>query len=209
MAWILGLTGGIGSGKSTAAAILSRFGAPSVDADAVSRALTAAGGKAVPAVAAAFDPEFIDAAGAMNRQRMRELVFTDPAARSKLEGVLRPLIRSECLAALEAAQREADAKGVPFCVFDCPLLLEWPGLAERCGRLLVIDLPEEAQIERVVRRSGLSRERAASIIRAQIPRAERIARADDIVFNGGSAADLEAALVRLCAGWGWQPKTAA
>lgn len=203
MAWILGLTGGIGSGKSTAAALFARFGAPVVDADAISRSLTAAGGAAVSAIQQTFGPTFIAASGAMDRQRMRELVFTNPQAKAKLEAILRPLIRKGCLDALSAAQQQADARNIPFCVFDCPLLIEWQALRERCGRILVIDASAEMQIQRVAARSGLSAERIESIIRAQIPRAERIAAADDIIFNGASPKALEAALVRLCRGWGW------
>lgn len=156
MAWILGLTGGIGAGKSTAADWFRREGFPVVDADALSRSLTAPKGGAIEAIRSAFGSSFITPEGAMDRAKMRELVFEHPAERERLEAVLRPRIRSECLAALERACRAADAAGKAFAVFDCPLLCEWPEAAAAAERILVIDLAQDEQIRRVCLRSGLS-----------------------------------------------------
>ncbi len=197
MAWILGLTGGIGSGKSTASAWFSLTGYPVVDADAISRSLTYPGGAAIPAIANEFGADFITPEGAMNRAKMRELVFDDPKARERLEGVMRPLIRRASLEALERARSLADAAGKAFAVFDCPLLCEWPEVRTVVDRLLVIDLCEEEQIRRVALRSNLTPERVRSIIRAQIPRQARLAQADDIIYNGGSLEDFRSALAAL------------
>ena len=197
MAWILGLTGGIGSGKSTASAWFSLTGYPVVDADAISRSLTYPGGAAIPAIASEFGADFITPEGAMNRAKMRELVFDDPKARERLEGVMRPLIRRASLEALERARSLADAAGKAFAVFDCPLLCEWPEARTVVDRLLVIDLCEEEQIQRVALRSSLTPERVRSIIRAQIPRQARLAQADDIIYNGGSLEDFRSALAAL------------
>lgn len=194
MAWILGLTGGIGSGKSTAAGMLASLGAPVVDADAISHSLTAAGGEAIPAVAAAFGPKFIDSFGAMDRHRMRELVFSCPKAKQKLEELLRPLIYQECLTALECARAVADRRHFPFCVFDCPLLIEWEELKNCCQRILVIDLSPDDQIARTAARSKLSSERIRSIIDSQTSRIKRIEAADDIIYNGGGKADFKSAI---------------
>ena len=197
MAWILGLTGGIGSGKSTASTWFSLAGYPVVDADAISRSLTYPGGAAIPAIASEFGADFITPEGAMNRAKMRELVFDDPKARERLEGVMRPLIRRASLEALERARSLADAAGKAFAVFDCPLLCEWPEARTVVDRLLVIDLCEEEQIRRVALRSSLTPERVRSIIRAQIPRQARLAQADDIIYNGGSLEDFRSALAAL------------
>lgn len=197
MAWILGLTGGIGSGKSTASAWFSLTGYPVVDADAISRSLTYPGGAAIPAIANEFGADFITPEGAMNRAKMRELVFDDPKARERLEGVMRPLIRRASLEALERARSLVDAAGKAFAVFDCPLLCEWPEVRTVVDRLLVIDLCEEEQIRRVALRSNLTPERVRSIIRAQIPRQARLAQADDIIYNGGSLEDFRSALAAL------------
>lgn len=197
MAWILGLTGGIGSGKSTASAWFSLAGYPVVDADAISRSLTYPGGAAIPAIANEFGADFITPEGTMNRAKMRELVFDDPKARERLEGVMRPLIRRASLEALERARSLADAAGKAFAVFDCPLLCEWPEARTVVDRLLVIDLCEEEQIQRVALRSSLTPERVRSIIRAQIPRQARLAQADDIIYNGGSLEDFRSALAAL------------
>lgn len=199
MAWILGLTGGIGAGKSTAADWFRREGFPVVDADALSRSLTAPEGGAIEAIRSAFGSSFITPEGAIDRAKMRELVFEHPAERERLEAVLRPRIRSECLAALERACRAADAAGKAFAVFDCPLLCEWPEAAAAAERILVIDLAQDEQIRRVCLRSGLSPERVRSIISAQLPRAKRLAKADYIIYNGGTRAAFEAALSRLAA----------
>lgn len=202
MVWTLGLTGGIGAGKSTAANFFREAGVPVVDADALSRALTAAGGKAIAAVAAQFGDDFIDDTGAMDRAKMRALVFDHPPARQALEAILSPMIERECDQAVAAAKTEAQRRGLPFIVFDCPLLLESYGARERADRILVIDLDEAEQIRRTIARSQLTEARVRSIIAAQMPRRERLLAADDIVFNGGTPAELCAALSALASRFG-------
>ncbi len=185
--FLIGLTGGIGSGKSTAAQHFRDLGVDVVDVDAVSRSVTAAGGAGIDAVREAFGDEAVDASGAMNRAYIRELVFENPSERKRLEGILHPIIQRESLKALEAATS-------PYCIVDVPLLFEsgfWKGKADR---ILVVDVPQEVQIERVKLRSGLTEERILSIIRAQTSRGDRIALADDIVSNTLGKEDLQRAV---------------
>lgn len=161
---VIGLTGGIGSGKSTAATVFRSLGVPVVDADAISRALTGPGAEGSLAVARRFGEDFLDENRAMNRARMRELVFSNPEARRELEALLHPLIGRDVLRAFSSLSPDT-----PYAVFDCPLLLEnktWRGFV---SRVLVIDLAEEASVERVVRRSGLAPETVRSILRSQLP----------------------------------------
>ena len=152
MCWILGLTGGAGSGKSTAADIFRELGLPIIDADRISRAVTAAGGAAVPAIRQAFGPEMIEISGAMNRARMRELVFRDPEARKKLEAIVHSAMKQVLDDEFACAKRS----GAPFAVYDCPLLIESPQARARVDRILVIDVPEYLQVERLGTRSGLA-----------------------------------------------------
>ena len=143
---VIGLTGGIGSGKSTAAAVFRSLGVPVVDADAISRALTGPGAEGSLAVARRFGDDFLDENRAMNRARMRELVFSNPAAKRELEALLHPLIGRDVLRAFASLSPDT-----PYAVFDCPLLLEnktWRGFV---SRVLVIDLADEASVERVMR----------------------------------------------------------
>lgn len=178
---VIGLTGGIGSGKSTAAAVFRSLGVPIVDADAISRALTAPRAEGSLAVARRFGEDFLDEHRAMNRARMRELVFSNSAARLELEAVLHPLIGRDVRRAFATLSPDT-----PYAVFDCPLLLEnntWRGFV---SRVLVIDLAEDAAVERVGRRSGLAPETVRSILRSQLPRRVRLDAADDIVYNGST-----------------------
>ena len=178
---VIGLTGGIGSGKSTAAAGFRSLGVPGVDADAISRALTGPGAEGSLAVARRFGDDFLDENRAMNRARMRELVFSNPAAKRELEALLHPLIGRDVLRAFASLSPDT-----PYAVFDCPLLLEnrtWRGFV---SRVLVIDLADEASVERVVRRSGLAPETVRSILRSQLPRRARLDAADDVVYNGST-----------------------
>jgi dephospho-CoA kinase len=180
--FVVGLTGGIGSGKSAAADEFEKLGATVVDTDAIAHELTGKGGAAVPQVERVFGKDFI-AAGAMDRKRMRDHVFADPAAKRSLEALLHPMIREE------SARRIAAATG-PYVVHVVPLLIESPDYRKRVDRVLVVDCPEETQVERVRARSGLSEGEARAIMRGQISRAERLAAAHDVIDNGGARAAL-------------------
>ncbi len=178
----IGLTGGIGSGKSTVAALLVQHGATLVDADAISRRLTEPGGAALGALAAAFGNEVINVDGALDRDRMRQLVFTDPAAKRRLEAILHPMIGAE-------TQRQADAAATPVIVFDVPLLVESAHWRGRVDRVLVVDCTEATQIERVTARSGLSHDAVRVIIAQQASRARRRACADAVIHNDALSLD--------------------
>jgi dephospho-CoA kinase len=181
--FVVGLTGGIGSGKSAAAEEFARLGATVVDTDAIAHELTAPGGAAIEGIRLLFGDAFIDPSGAMDRRQLRELVFGDPAARKRLEGLLHPMIREE------STRRIAAATG-PYVVHVVPLLVESSDYRRRVDRVLVVDCPEQAQFSRVSARSGLSEEEVRRIIAAQVPRAQRLAAADDVIDNSGSLEDL-------------------
>jgi dephospho-CoA kinase len=174
----IGLTGGIGSGKSTVAAMLVQHGAVLVDADAIARRLTGPGGGAMPALVAAFGPAVATPDGALDRARMRELAFTDAASRKRLESVLHPMIGAEALRDAAAAEGSA-------VVFDVPLLAESSAWRQRVQRVLVVDCSEAAQVERARARSGWTAESARQAIAAQSPRAARRAIADAVIVNDG------------------------
>lgn len=177
----LGLTGGIGSGKSTVAALWAERGATVIDADAISRATTAAQGAALPAIAAQFGPSLIGTDGALDRTAMRDLVYQDPAARARLEAIIHPLVGEETARRVAHAQQQ----GAPLLVFDVPLLVEsgarWRA---RVDRVLVVDCEPAVQIERVVARSQLPRAQIEAIIAVQATREQRLAAADWVLFNG-------------------------
>ena len=194
----IGLTGGIGSGKSTVARVLVECGAHLVDTDAIARALTLPGGAAIAPIAAAFGAAAIGADGALDRERMRALAFADPAAKGRLEGILHPLIGQR--AADDAARASA---GQPI-VFDVPLLTESRHWRERVMRILVVDCSETTQAERVAMRPGWTREAAQRVIAQQAPRAARRAIADAVIHNDGLALAALAEEVRRVFGW-WVP----
>jgi len=177
--FVVGLTGGIGSGKSAAADEFAALGASVVDTDAIARELTDKGGAALAHIERRFGAAFLDASGAMNRKKMRDHVFADAAAKQALENLLHPLIREE------SARRIAAASG-PYVVHVVPLLLESPGYRDRVDRVLVVDASEQAQLARVRARSGLSADEVRAIMRTQVSRAERLAGADDVIDNSGS-----------------------
>jgi len=177
--FVVGLTGGIGSGKSAAAEEFAALGATVVDTDAIAHELTEKGGAAMAAIEKLFGPEAISADGSMNREKVRRRVFADPAAKRALEALLHPMIREE------SARRIAAAAG-PYVVHVVPLLVESPGYRGRVDRVLVVDCPEQTQIERVRARSGLSEREVRAIMRTQATRAARVAAADDVIDNGGS-----------------------
>ena len=176
---VVGLTGGIGSGKSAAAEEFGRLGATVVDTDVIAHELTRAGGAAMPQVRRLFGEDYVDAHGAMNRAKMRALAFRDAAARKKLEQLLHPLIRAE------SDRRIAAASG-DYVVHVVPLLVESRDYRQRVSRVLVVDCPEEVQIARVRQRSRLSDDEIRGILRSQASRAERLAAADDVIDNSGS-----------------------
>lgn len=186
----VGLTGGIGSGKSTVAELFRACGAGVIDSDAISRQLTQAGGSALPAIRAAFGAACIDGSGALDRPRMRQLVFADAAARQRLEAILHPLIREEMLA-------QAAAATAPYLLLVVPLLLEAQGYAELVRRILVVDCPEQAQLERTMQRSGLSAAAVQAIMAQQASRNERLQRADDVIHNDGEPSQLPSQVARL------------
>jgi dephospho-CoA kinase len=179
---VVGLTGGIGAGKSAAAEEFSRLGASVVDTDAIAHELTGRDGLALRKIGEAFGEKAIGPDGAMDRQRMRERVFADPAAKRRLEALLHPMIRAE------SDRRIAAAPG-PYVVHVVPLLVESPDYRSRVGRVLVVDCPEAQQLARVRARSGLSESEVRAILRSQVSREERLAAADDVIDNSG---DLDA-----------------
>ena len=174
----IGLTGGIGSGKSTVAAWFAQAGAVIVDTDAIARALTAPGGAALPALAEAFGETILDAHGALDRERMRALAFSDPQARVRLERVLHPMIGRE-------AQAQADRAGERPVVFDVPLLAESAHWRARVQRIVVVDCELSTQVARVMARSGWSREAVGRVIAQQATRERRRGIADAVIFNEG------------------------
>lgn len=181
--FVVGLTGGIGSGKSAAAAKFRELGAGVVDTDAIAHELTGARGAAMPAIRAAFGDGVVAADGSLNRAVMRDLAFADAAARARLEAILHPMIRTEAMARCAAAAQ-------PYVVLVVPLLVE-AGDAYRqlMARVIAVDCPEDSQVARVMAR-GLSREQVERIVAAQATRVARLAAADDVIDNGGDLADL-------------------
>ena len=175
----LGLTGGIGSGKSTVAQRLAERGATVIDADAISRSLTAAGGAALPAIAQQFGDDLIDASGALNRARMRELVFANAQTRQQLEAILHPLIAQLSLQQYTAAV----TAGCKLVVHDIPLLVESGHRQRELDAILVVDCRESTQVARVMARSGLTAQAVQSIIAAQASRQQRLAAADWVIYN--------------------------
>jgi dephospho-CoA kinase len=195
----IGLTGGIGSGKSTVLHMLQQLGAAVVDADAISRATTAAGGAAIPAIAAAFGADFIGADGALDRERMRAHVYAHPEARRQLEAIVHPLVGSESERLVQAAH----AAGVHAIVFDIPLLVESGRWRQRVDRVLVVDCLPATQVARVQGRSGLAAAEVEAIIAVQAPRALRLAAADAVIFNEGlSLAQLRAEVEQVARSFG-------
>ena len=191
----IGLTGGIGSGKSTAAQGLVALGAHLVDTDAIARALTLPGGAAISALAAEFGADALAADGALDREKMRRLVFADPGAKARLEAMLHPLIGAE-------ASRRAAASGGRPVVFDVPLLTESSHWRARVDRVLVIDCDEATQAARVAQRPGWTEEVARRVIAQQAPRAARRASADAVICNEGlTIAQFQAELRALWALW--------
>jgi dephospho-CoA kinase len=175
----LGLTGGIGSGKSSIADLFAELGADIIDTDQIAHQLTASGGAAIATIAETFGAEFILPSGALDRQKMREAVFSTPDKKHQLEAILHPLIRAEC-------ERLGRASQAVYPIFVVPLLVESGNWAQRVSRILVVDCLEETQIQRVMQRNHLSREQVQAIMRNQATRAQRLAHADDVILNEGA-----------------------
>ncbi|MBE7420614.1 MAG: dephospho-CoA kinase [Ideonella sp.] len=191
----IGLTGGIGSGKSTVAAVWSSLGARLVDTDGIARSLTAPGGDAIAALRSAFGSDIIDADGALDRDRMRALAFADSTARRRLEAILHPMIGTR-------AMQQAVSAGGATVVFDVPLLTESSHWRARCERIVVVDCSEQTQIERVMRRSGWRAEQVRGVIAQQATRVARRAIADAVIDNDRlSLSELRAQAEALWALW--------
>jgi dephospho-CoA kinase len=189
----IGLTGGIGSGKSTVADRFVALGAALVDTDVIAHQLTAPGGAAIGPLRERFGTGMIAADGRLDRAAMRAHVFSHPEARQLLESILHPMIRSVADAELTAAA----ASGIDYALVAIPLLVESGRAQHRVERVLVIDCPEEVQVARVMKRSGLARAEVEAIMRAQVSRQQRLAAADDVIDNGGDEAELDAQVQRL------------
>ncbi len=188
--FLVGLTGGIGSGKTTVADQFAALGVTLVDADLIAHQITAPDGAAMPSLIAAFGPEIAAANGSMDRAVMREKAFKDPTARVQLEQILHPMIRAE-------SDRQILAARSPYVMLVVPLLVETGGNKKRVQRVLVVDCPEELQIERVMARSHLPRDQVLAIMKAQATRAQRLAAADDVVDNSGNPGQIAAQVEQL------------
>lgn len=187
----VGLTGGIGCGKSTVAAGFAALDVPLIDTDVIAHQLTGVDGSAIPAIRAAFDVALIQADGALDRLEMRRLIFSDPAARIKLEAILHPLILQHVQLQLQTVA------AVPYVLIVVPLLLETPGYRSIVDRVLVVDCLETQQFVRVSARDGLSNADIQAVMAAQLDRDTRLAGADDIVHNTGDPTYLQQQILPL------------
>lgn len=190
MPFVVGLTGGIGSGKSAAADAFAARGASVVDTDVIAHELTGPGGEAMHAIREAFGPEVVTTDGRLDRARMRALAFRDGAARRRLEAILHPMIQQV------SAARVTEAQG-PYVVLVVPLLVESGDYRQRVDRVAVVDVPETVQIARTMARSGLDRDQVVQILAAQASREARLAAADDVIDNAGERAALDARVAVL------------
>jgi dephospho-CoA kinase len=180
---VVGVTGGIGSGKTTAVNLFEKLGASVVDTDAIAHALTQPGGAAIPAISEHFGTAYVQPDGGLDRGAMRARVFSDPAARHELEGILHPMIRERSKAQVEAASG-------PYVLLVVPLLVEGGSYRSTVDRVLVIDCDEAQQVERVRRRSGLSEGQVRAIMATQATRAQRLQAADDVIHNDAGESEL-------------------
>lgn len=187
--WKVGLTGGIGSGKSIIAGLFTKIGVPVIDADVISRELTSTPGPVLQRISAAFGDSILDRGGLLDRAALRTLVFTDASARHTLESILHPLVYDR----MESIYSQIES---PYCILSIPLLLETDA-SEKVDRILVVDCPVHMQIERTYNRDKVSIEIIESVIRSQVSRESRLAAADDIIVNDGSIADLKSRVDEL------------
>ena len=190
---LIGLTGGIGSGKTAVSTLLGEFGAGVIDTDLISHQITAPGGKAIPLITAAFGDDFIDPEGALNRAKMRALVFKNSGARQILEQITHPLIQQETVKqALELSKSK-----VSYLVFVVPLLIESGMWLKLIDHLVVVDCPEETQIQRVMHRNNMTRSDVENILKAQASRSARLTLANAVIENQGSLVELKPAVLKL------------
>ena len=185
----IGLTGGIASGKSTVAKLFAERGVPVIDADEISRAVVAPGQPALETIAREFGSAVLDADGGLDRRRMREVIFSDPARRERLESILHPIILGEL-------QRLSARLGGPYQILVIPLLVEG-GLEGEVDRVLVVDASPKRQVERLLQRDAENQQQADAIVAAQAQRQTRLAKADDVITNDGSLSELESRVERL------------
>ena len=188
---IVGLTGGIGSGKSTVASLFTKHGAGIIDTDAIAHRLTQVDGSAIPAIKSAFGNDYITADGALHRTKMRTLIFSDRVAKQQLEMILHPLILAQARAQLQQMQM------MPYLILVVPLLPESPAFQQLVQRVLVVDCETELQIARVTARSLMTEAEVRTIMTQQTPRAERLAMADDIIHNESSLDNLASQVAAL------------
>ena len=181
--FVVGLTGGIGSGKSTVADLFVAQGAALVDTDVIAHQLTAAGGAAMPQIVATFGPALANEQGALDRSAMRRMVFADPSARGRLETILHPLIR-------QISDQRCTEATAPYVILAVPLLVESGSYSERCDRIAVVDCPETVQISRVMARNGLSENEVRAILKVQASREQRLAIANEVIDNGAGLTNL-------------------
>lgn len=187
--YTVGLTGGVASGKSAAAAAFAALGVPVIDTDVIARDVVAPGTPALAEIVATFGPQFLDAGGGLDRRRLRTHVFADPAARKRLEAILHPHIGAQTLAALERTVAS-------YCILVVPLLVE-SGFARHVDRVLVVDCPEALQRERLAGRDGSSTREIEHMLAAQLSRAGRLQHADDVLYNAGSLDELHQQVQKL------------
>lgn len=187
---VVGLTGGLGSGKSTVADLFSKHGVPVIDTDRISHDLTMSGSKAMSLIEKKFGREFLNPDGSLNRQLMRSTVFSHPLSRNNLEAILHPLIRQE-------VEQQLDTMAAPYAIVVIPLLVEKGGYDDLVQRVLVVDCSLDKQIARTMTRNKLSREEVQAILATQATRQQRLDRADEVIANEGSPAELEAKIQAL------------
>jgi len=187
---VIGLTGGIGSGKSTVANLFGELGASVIDTDVLAHELTQPNGAAMPEILVAFGKSYLDSSGGLNRAAMRALVFSDAHAKRRLEAILHPLIWAA------ASERVAQADGL-YIILMVPLLVESGGYRDKVDRILVVDCDEQTQLVRTMARSGITEDIARAIMRSQATRSERLAVANDVIDNSGHISSLEPQIQRL------------
>lgn len=189
MSYIVALTGGIGSGKSTVSDAFTRLGVPVVDADVIARQVVEPGTEALKSILAHFGPSVLLADGSLNRRRLREVIFAQPEEKSWLNALLHPLIQQE-------TRRQLAAATAPYALWVVPLLIE-NNLCARANRVLVVDVSEDTQLQRILARDGGDRKQAEQILTSQASREQRLACADDVIRNDGSPEELQPQIERL------------